>query len=248
MPRLLVFQHVAAETAGTLDPFLRGAGFRIRYVNFERTPDADPDPRRYDGLVILGGPMNVDQAGEFPYLVTEIEVLKEALAREMPILGICLGAQLLASALGAPVHPAPVQEIGWYPLLPAPAASDDPLLRHLTRGQHVFQWHSYTFAVPPDAVHLASTGTCPNQAFRHSSNAYGLQFHLEVDREIIARWLSVPSWREELEALRGPEHAREVHADTHRHIGPATKAATRVFDAFAALFRRGPRYRVLDSR
>ena len=248
MPRLLVFQHVATETAGTLDPFLRGSGFRIHYVNFERTPDSDPDPRRYDGLVVLGGSMNVDETGAFPHLKTEIEVLKEALAREMPILGICLGAQLLASALGAEVHPAPVREIGWYPLQSSPAAGDDALLRHVMHGQHVFQWHSYTFAVPPDAVHLASTATCANQAFRHGTNAYGLQFHPEVDRDLIQRWLSVPAWREELEERHGPDHARQVHADTHRYIGPATEAATRVFDAFAALFRRTPRYRVLDSR
>ena len=248
MPRLLVFQHVATETAGTLDPFLRGSGFRIRYVNFERTPDSDPDPRRYDGLVVLGGWMNVDETDSYPHLRTEIEVLKEALAREMPILGICLGAQLLAAALGAEVHPAPVREIGWYPLQSSPSAGDDPLLRHVTHGQHVFQWHSYTFAVPPAAVHLASTATCANQAFRYGSNAYGLQFHPEVDRDIIERWLSVPAWREELETQEGLDYARQVHADTNRYVGPATEAATRVFDAFAALFRRGPRYRVLDSR
>lgn len=248
MPRLLVFQHVASEPAGTLDSFLRGSGFRIRYINFERTPDSDPDPRRYDGLVVLGGPMNVDQSDAFPHLRTEIEVVREALAREMPILGICLGAQLLAAALGAEVHPAPVREIGWYPLQPSPSAESDALLRHVTHGQHVFQWHSYTFAVPPDAVHLASTATCANQAFRHGSNAYGLQFHPEVDRDLIARWLSVPAYRDELEVSEVPEHARQVHADTHRYIGPASEAATRVFDEFAALFRRRPRFRVLDSR
>jgi GMP synthase (glutamine-hydrolysing) len=248
MPRLLVFQHVATETAGTLDPFLRASGFRLRYVNFERTPDSDPDPRRYDGLVVLGGSMNVDETDAFPHLKTEIEVLKEALAREMPILGICLGAQLLARALDAEVHLAPVREIGWYPLQASPSAGDDPLLRHFTHGQYVFQWHSYTFALPPDAVHLASTATCANQAFRHGSSAYGLQFHPEVDRDTIVRWLSVPAWREELDALEGPDHARQVHADTHRYIGPATEAATCVFDEFAALFRRGPRFRVLDSR
>ena len=248
MPRLLVFQHVASETAGTFDPFLRGSGFRLRYTNFERTPDSDPDPRRYDGLVVLGGSMNVDQTDEFPHLLTEIEVLKEALAREMPIFGICLGAQLLARALGAEVHPAPVREIGWYPLQASEAAGDDPLMRHVTHGQHVFQWHSYTFAVPPDAVHLASSTACANQAFRHGRNAYGLQFHPEVDRDIIQRWLSVPAWREELELLEGPDHARQVHADTHRYIGSATEAALRMFDEFAALFRRGPRYRVLESR
>jgi GMP synthase (glutamine-hydrolysing) len=190
----------------------------------------------------------VDQTDAFPHLRTEIEVLKEALTREMPILGICLGAQLLAAALGAEVHPAAVREIGWYPLQSSPSAGNDPLLRHVTHGQHVFQWHSYTFAVPPDAVHLASTETCANQAFRHGTNAYGLQFHPEVDRDTITRWLSVPAYREEIEAEPGPDHARQVHADTHRYIGSATEVATRIFGEFAALFRRGPRYRVLDSR
>lgn len=248
MPRLLVLQHAASEPAGTLDPFLRAAGFRIRYVNFERTPAAEPDPRRYDGIVVLGGSMNVDQADRFPHLGTEIELLRTALAREMPVLGICLGAQLLAVALDATVHPAPVREIGWYPLQPARQAQDDALLRHVVHGQRVFQWHSYTFAVPPGAVHLASTPTCANQAFRHGDNAYGLQFHLEVDQGLIARWLSVPAYRAELEAAAGPEHARQVHADTHRYIGPSTAAAGRVFGEFAALFRRRPRYRLLESR
>jgi len=248
MPRLLVFQHVATEPLGTLDPFLRAAGFRIRYINFERTPDAEPDPRRYDGLVVLGGPMNVDQAGAYPHLQTEIELMRESLARDLPVLGICLGAQLLAAALDADVRPAPVREIGWYPLQSSPAADEDALLRHVTRGEYVFQWHSYTFALPPGATRLASTATCANQAFRHGGNAYGLQFHLEADHDLIARWLSVPAYRAELEAAQGPDRARQVHADTHRHIGPATAAATRVFGEFAALFRRRPRFRVLASR
>jgi GMP synthase (glutamine-hydrolysing) len=248
MPRLLVFQHVASEPAGTLDAFLRESGFRLRYINFERTPDADPDPRRYDGLIVLGGSMNVDQADAFPHLKTEIEVLKESLSREMPILGICLGGQLLAAALGADVHPAPVREIGWYPLQPSPSAEDDALLRHVTRGQHVFQWHSYTFALPPGAVHLASTATCANQAFRHGKNAYGLQFHPEVNQELITRWLSVPGYRTELEDSEGPDHARQFHADTHRYIGLSVEAATRVFGEFAALFRRRARHTLLGSR
>ena len=247
MPRLLVFQHVASEPAGTLDPFLRESGFRIRYINFERTPDADPDPRRYDGLVVLGGSMNVDQADVFPHLQTEIEVLRESLAREMPILGICLGAQLLAAALGADVHPAPVPETGWYPLQPSPAAGTDPLLCHVPHGQRVFQWHSYTFAMPAGAVHLASTTSCPNQAFRHGRNAYGFQFHPEVNQPLIARWLSVPAYRAELEESDGPDHARQFHDATHRYIGPSIEAAAQMFAGFTALFRRRARHTLLGS-
>ena len=111
MRKLLVFQHSAREPLGVLDPMLRHAGFRIRYVNFSRQPDLEPDVSRYHGLIVLGGPMNVDQQDRFPHLATEIAAIREALDRDIPILGICLGAQLLAAALGANVQPNNVREI-----------------------------------------------------------------------------------------------------------------------------------------
>jgi GMP synthase (glutamine-hydrolysing) len=172
MRKLLVFQHSAREPLGVLDPMLRKAGFRIRYVNFSRQPALAPDISRYNGLIVLGGPMNVDQQDRYPHLATEIAVIREALARDIPILGICLGAQLLAAALGANVQPNNVREIGWYRLHPTEAAGGDPLCRHISE-HHVFQWHAYTFDLPPGAVHLASTPTCPNQAFRYGDRAYG---------------------------------------------------------------------------
>jgi len=118
MRKLLVFQHSAREPLGLLDPLLRRRGFRIRYVNFSRHPGLQPDVSRYNGLIVLGGPMNVDQADRFPHLAAEIAVIQEALKRDIPILGICLGAQLLAAALGANVRPHTVREIGWYRLHP----------------------------------------------------------------------------------------------------------------------------------
>jgi GMP synthase (glutamine-hydrolysing) len=217
MRKLLVFQHSAREPLGVFDPMLRRAGFRIRYVNFSRQPDVKPDVSRYNGLVVLGGPMNVDQAERFPHLTTEIAAIQQALALGIPVLGICLGAQLLAAALGASVKPNTVREIGWYRLHPTSAAGGDPLCRHLDGQQHVFQWHAYTFDLPPGAVHLASTHTCPNQAFRFGDRAYGLQFHLEADQNLIQRWLHVPEYREEA-ASAGPEHHLDhILRDTHSH-------------------------------
>ena len=116
MRKLLVFQHSPREPLGLLDPMLRKSGFRVRYINFARDPAQQPDVSRYNGLVVLGGPMNVDQAGQYPHLTTEIAAIKEALRLDIPILGICLGAQLLAAALGANVRPNNVREIGWYRL------------------------------------------------------------------------------------------------------------------------------------
>ena len=235
MRKLLVFQHSAREPLGVFDPMLRRAGFRIRYVNFSRQPEIKPDVSRYNGLVVLGGPMNVDETERFPHLATEIAAIREALERGIPILGICLGAQLLAAALGANVRPNNVREIGWYRLHATAAAEGDPLCRHLGGDQHVFQWHAYTFDLPPGAVHLASTPTCPNQAFRFGDRAYGLQFHLEADANLIERWLHVPEYRTEA-ANAGPEHHLEhILRDTHSHAGHALTVSQRVFGEFIEL-------------
>ena len=112
--KILVFQHVPFEPLGTLDPILREAGFRIRYVNFGRDPHARPSLRGYKGVIALGGPMNVDDVADHPHLATEIDLLREAHERGMQVLGICLGGQLLATALGAHVEEAPQKEIGWH--------------------------------------------------------------------------------------------------------------------------------------
>jgi GMP synthase (glutamine-hydrolysing) len=242
MRKLLVFQHAAAEPLGVLDPMLRRWGFRIRYVNFAREPAVQLDLERYNGLVVLGGPMNVDQAAAYPHLLTEIAAIREALKQEVPVLGICLGAQLLAAALGATVRPNRVREIGWYRLQPAAEARTDRLFRHFDAGQHMFQWHAYTFDLPPGAVHLASTESCEHQAFRYGNRAYGLQFHLEADEALIRRWLAVPAYAAEV----GPEGVEQILRTTPDHISPALTLSECVFHEFLELFewRRSPALRL----
>jgi GMP synthase (glutamine-hydrolysing) len=246
MKRLLVFQHVASEPLGVLDPLLRASGMRIRYVNFARHPNTQVNVSKYSGLVVLGGPMNVDQSSRYPHLLHEIDIIKAALAREIPVLGICLGAQLLAAALGASVHPNPVREIGWYPLTLSAAAASDPLFAHLGSEAEVFQWHAYTFTEPSDSVHLASTTNCANQAFRFKDFAYGLQFHLEVDASLIERWLKHSELKHELEPLGGDAHAQRVQVETERYLLVSQARAKAVFGAFVNLLG-GTRYRALGS-
>jgi GMP synthase (glutamine-hydrolysing) len=247
MKRILVLQHVASEPLGVLDPLLRAAGLRIRYVNFARHPHTQVNIARYSGLVVLGGPMNVDQSSHYTHLLHEVDVIREALDREIPVLGICLGAQLLAAALGASVHPNPVCEIGWYPLSVSNEAASDPLFAHLEHASQVFQWHAYTFTEPHDSVHLASTTSCANQAFRYKDFAYGLQFHLEVDSALIERWLKHSELKHELEPLGGEAHAQRVQAETAQHLLASQVRARAVFSEFIKLLGNVRRQRVLGS-
>ena len=130
-PKVLVFQHVPYEPLGTLDPLLKEAGFRIRYVNFGREPGQRPQLERYEALIVLGGPMNSDQIDTFPNLITEVDILREAVARDMSVLGICLGAQLLAKALGGAVSRNEVREIGWCDIEMTDEGLSDPVLSAL---------------------------------------------------------------------------------------------------------------------
>ncbi|MFP6579703.1 MAG: gamma-glutamyl-gamma-aminobutyrate hydrolase family protein [Myxococcota bacterium] len=150
MARILIFQHVAHEILGTLDPLLRSYGARLRYVNFERDPAAQPSVQGYDGLIVLGGPMNVGEVTAHPHLAHERKAIEEAIRLGVPVLGICLGSQLVAAALGAAVYAAPEKEIGWYPVERLPAASSDPVLGPFAGTETVFSG-------------TATPSTCPRE-------------------------------------------------------------------------------------
>ncbi|WP_394004968.1 type 1 glutamine amidotransferase [Luteimonas sp. WGS1318] len=248
MPRILVFQHVAAEPLGTLDPLIRRRGHRIRFVNFEREPDAQPNVDRYRGLVVLGGPMNVEERHARPHLLTELRAIERMLELGRPVLGICLGAQLLAHVLGAPVRRIERPEIGWYSLHATDAGRRDPVLAPLGVASPVFQWHGRHFEVPSSAVHLARTDSCEQQAFRYGDNAYGFQFHLEMDQPLIERWLATPAYRAELAASGLPHDDAAIRAATQQHVAPMQHQADAVFNRFLDLVGRPDRRYVLPSR
>ncbi len=236
MRKLLVFQHVAHEILGTLNPLLKRAGFRIRYVNFGRHPEAVPSLERYDGLVVLGGPMSVNDDGRLPHLKTEMKLIEEALGKSIPVLGICLGAQLIAKVLGARVYPNDEKEIGWYNVRLTEASRRDPVLGRFRATEKIFQWHGDTFEIPTGAAHLAASELCANQAFRYQSNVYGLQFHLEVDEPMIRRWLTVGVNAKEIAALRGAIDPETIRAETRKHIANLSRLSAETFGEFIKLF------------
>ncbi len=237
MGKLLVFQHVPYEILGTFDPMIRERGFRVRYINFGRDPHAEPNVTKYDGLIVLGGPMNVGQVDEYPHLATEMRALKTALEHDIPIMGICLGAQLLAKTLGAEVSRCPEKEIGWYDVTPTTEGLSDSVLRHFGGTRKIFEWHGDAFSNPPGAIQLAGSKAWPNQAYRYGNNAYGFQFHLEVDEALVHRWLATPRYVEELSALQGRTDAETIRRETATHIEDLKNLSKDVFGSFLDLIR-----------
>ncbi|MCP4300105.1 MAG: type 1 glutamine amidotransferase [Gammaproteobacteria bacterium] len=247
-PKILVFQHVPYEPLGTLDPLLKESGFRIRYVNFGREPESRPALEKYEALIVLGGPMNSDQIDSFPNLVTEVEIIREAVEQDMSVLGICLGAQLLAKALGGSVSRNAVREIGWHDVDLTEAGVSDPVLSTFARQQQVFQWHQDGISLPPGAVRLAGSVASPVQAFRYGVHAYGFQFHLEASRSLIERWLTVPQHQAVLDEERGNIDVQTIRARTEDVIDTLEALSRETFSRWIDRFEVGPRRHRLPSR
>ena len=247
-PKILVFQHVPYEPLGTLDPLLKEAGFRIRYVNFGRAPEARPHLERYEALIVLGGPMNSDQIDTYPNLLTEVDIIREALDRDMSILGICLGAQLLAKALGGSVARNARREIGWYDVELTAAGRSDPVLEAFSARQEVFQWHEDGISLPPGVVRLAGSEISPVQAFRHGAHAYGFQFHLEASLPLIERWLTVPDHAASLAEEAGNIDADQIRERAKAAIGPLQALSRETFGRWIDRFEMEPRKQTLPSK
>lgn len=200
MKRLLAVQHIECEPLGLFQSGLSGNDFALEYV---RTYTGEPLPEDldgWDGVFFLGGPMAAYDDGGFPTARHEIELIKKGIEADKPVLGICLGSQLIARAAGAPVYAGQQKEIGWSTVSKTKAAENDPLFTGLPLTIPVFQWHGDTFDLPGGAVLLAGNKIYPNQAFRLKNNIYGLQFHVEVSLDMVQEWLR--EYQPELERER----------------------------------------------
>jgi len=186
--RVLVIMHVESEGPGVFGDLLAGAGASVSVARLHRG-DRLPGAGDVDAVFSMGGPMNVYEELSHPFLRDEDRFLKEAAERNLPVLGICLGAQLIAKAAGAAVTKNPVQEVGWSTVTLTEAGRRDALFRGLPELLPVLQWHGDTFAIPAGGTLLATGTECRNQAFRHR-NSWGLQFHLEVNRTLLEEWFA----------------------------------------------------------
>lgn len=220
----LVLRHIPEEPLGLLGDSLRRFHLPYCFADLPATPNLPLDLNAHSALIVLGGPQSVNSPLDF--LDRERLLIEQALRRDMPLLAICLGAQLLAATLGAPVYPAPRPEIGFLSVSPTLAASDDPLFADFA-PQPVFQWHSETFDLPAGAALLATGADCPHQAFR-CQNAWGLQFHLEITPSTIAQWL-----RED--EMCGEAREARLPIDPHQHEQELKALAPKVFDPWVRL-------------
>lgn len=173
------FQHVPFEGLGCIRPWLVDAGYEVTCTRFFESPGV-PELDEVDFLIAMGGPMSVNDEEELPWLVAEKRFIRRAIEAGKPVLGICLGAQLIASALGARVYPNEMKEIGWFPLH---GIGGGPGCFRFPETIRAFHWHGETFDLPPGAVHLARSAGCENQAFQIGRAAIGTQFHLETTPE-----------------------------------------------------------------
>ncbi len=207
-------QHAEHEGLGSIEPWLKARGHQITRTRFhldERLPQAND----FDWLIVMGGPMNIYEEAAFPWLRDEKRLLKAALESGKRVLGICLGAQLIADQLGGPVTRNPHQEIGWFPIRREAGAAHSGLVADWPETFDVFHWHGDSFALPPGALHLASSAGCRNQGFQYGRRVLGVQFHLEITAPDLAEWLRVPD-NHELRPAPYVQRPAEMQADTGR--------------------------------
>jgi len=222
MKRAVILQHVAFEDLGTLQPLLLAKGWQLQVL--QAGVDALDPAEAADLLVVLGGPISVNDVDLYPFLNDSIALLKARLQQQRPTLGICLGAQLMARALGASVAPSGGKEIGFAPLLLTDEGQRSPL--QALQGIPVLHWHGDTFELPAGARRLASTPACRHRAFAIGNHALALQCHPELDTRQFERWLIGHT----LELAQAGIDPNDLRAQARRYGAPLAAAATAMFD------------------
>lgn len=202
-----IFQHVPFEGPGSIAAWLEARGARAQFTHFH-ADDALPALAEVDLLVVMGGPMSVNDDAVLPWLAAERRFIAEAIAAGKAVVGVCLGAQLVASALGSRIYPGLQKEIGWFDIVARPVMGHEPHLLRLPETTRVFHWHGETFAMPEGATRLAGSIACANQVFQYGQRVIGLQCHLETTPESVRA--IIEGCAEELEHAQGGRYVQNA--------------------------------------
>jgi len=223
--RVLSLIHQDDAPTGTFADAVRERGGELIEWNPARSAPPEP-PEAFDAVFVFGGGMHVDQEDQHPWLREEEDLIKGLLAAELPLLGVCLGGQLIAKAAGAHVGPAAQEEVGWHEVELTPEAAGDPLFAAAPERFDAFQWHSYTFDLPPGGVPLARNPV-GLQAYRLGDSAWGIQFHAEVTREIVEGWLASDRTGRQFDLAPMEQWARVGRALADRFLDVAARGPRR---------------------
>ncbi|MEN9215951.1 MAG: type 1 glutamine amidotransferase [Gloeomargarita sp. HHBFW_bins_162] len=224
--RVLVFAHSPDVTLGTFAEVLHQESIAYEYLKMWEGQAPRLGFENYSHVVLLGGIMGAYEADKYEFLRREYDYLEQIFAQEMPVLGICLGAQMLAHFLGAKVAPgAHGQEIGWTPITRLEPALTDPVVSHVPAEMYFFQWHGDAFALPQGAAWLFTSTVYPQQGFRYGAQVWGLQFHPEVDEQIIQTW-----WRDAPE----PWRSKDIITESAVYLPQAMRVGQTLWRQFLA--------------
>jgi GMP synthase (glutamine-hydrolysing) len=224
--KALVIENAAGEGPGILRNILLKRGWFVQTVKLHLGRLIPSNWRSFNLFIVMGGPMNVYEEDRYPFLIKETEVISEAMNDGVPLLGFCLGSQLMAKACGAKVLKGHIKEIGWYPVRLTEDGRKDLLLSQFPGELFVFQWHSDTFQLPERGIRLIESDEYPNQAIRIGRMSYGFQFHFEITGEMIEDWLN--SGKEEIKELNIDGLHEKILKDTSYYL-PKIHAVTKLF-------------------
>lgn len=236
--RILSLIHGRDAHSGIFGDVVRESGHELDERSFPLGNPPSGSTERYDALMVFGGAMNVHEVEDNPWIHDEIAVIRDALERDVPVLGVCLGGQLLAAAAGGRVTRAPQPEIGWYEVEKTAAAADDPVLADLPDRFLAYQWHSYQAELPEDGVLLAASPVCA-QAFRIGDAAWGTQFHAEVTPEIVDAWIR--NYGSDADAVAGGFDADEQRRRLREEIGGWNAVGRKLVGSFLTVAGRRAR-------